>query len=99
VPWLSSLPGIQEGKNRICFSGDAFMGIDADIKSLLSLSEIKAIRQNHGQMSITRDKNGWIVSVGEDVGTGKSFTEALFNVFIRTEPVIEYKDWSPNNGG
>ena len=76
------------------------MRLEASLESLLSIIELIAIRRHQGLLSITRNQDGWTVTMGDgndgDALAGETLSEALENAIVPVNPKkIDYKNWSP----
>ena len=76
--------------------------IRPNIEALLSICELLAIRKHGGNLSITRNQNGWAVCLGDPdnairAGEGKSLIEALEGTIIPVEPKKPYTQWKPED--
>ena len=69
--------------------------IQVELTTLLSICELKAIRENKGHMTIVRDPEGWTISMDKEMVIGKTLKEALENTIIPVKQKVKYLDWRP----
>ena len=72
--------------------------LNADLQSLLSVIELLAIRKAGGNLSITRNENGWTVCLGDPdsevhAGEGPDLITALENIIVPPKPTPFYIDF------
>lgn len=72
---------------------------EMSLVSLLAIVELKAIRDNGGCLTITRNDSGWTITLGELEVTGEALEEALENCIVPAGPKLRYKDWKGGKDG